>query len=161
MIKYLFLRFKIYKIKFVGFVRNKAGYLIPFNPFSEAKRILFISEPDPICQAQLFPFFFFNKALSNQPLSIRELPLKRFKANQHPFHVPVDVICLQTWFDYTTDEMENLLLSIKHNWPNAKLVYFDWFATTDLRYAEVLDPYIDVYLKKPSLKILMNIIVLL
>ncbi len=32
--------------------------------------------------------------------------------------------------------------------PDAKIVYMDSFAPTDLRLAAMLDPYIDVYVKK-------------
>ena len=134
------------------FFVNKIGLLIPFFKFSKAKRILFISEENPIAQTQLFPFFFYGKELSKKPIVLRELPLKRFKSNKHPYHAPVDIIFLQTWFDYTSDEMDKLVMSIKQTWPVAKLVYADWFANTDLRYADVLDKHIDAYLKKTVVK---------
>ncbi len=145
-------KFNLFMLRWRKFFVNKIGLLIPFFKFSKAKRILFISEENPIAQTQLFPFFFYGKELSKKPIVLRELPLKRFKSNKHPYHAPVDIIFLQTWFDYTSDEMDKLVMSIKQTWPVAKLVYADWFANTDLRYADVLDKHIDAYLKKTVVK---------
>ena len=147
------IRSKLFKLRVRQSFVNRFSCLIPYLKSSKAaKRILFISQASPIAQTQLFPFFFYDKALSKQPITLRELPLNRFKSNHHPYHGHVDIIFLQTWFDYTHDEMDNLVTSIKQKWPQAKLVYADWFANTDLRYAEVLDKHIDAYLKKTILK---------
>ena len=141
-------QFKILKFRLRQTLVNRIGLLSPYFKCSKTKRILFISHECPIAQTQLFPFFFYEQALSKQPIALRELPLNRFKSNQHPYHDHVDVIFLQTWFDYTNDKMDKLVFSIKQKWPQAKLAYADWFANTDLRYAEVLDKHIDAYLKK-------------
>ncbi len=145
-------QFKILKFRLRQTLVNRIGLLSPHFKCSKTKRILFISHECPIAQTQLFPFFFYEQALSKQPIALRELPLNRFKSNQHPYHGHVDVIFLQTWFDYTNDKMDKLVFSIKQKWPQAKLAYADWFANTDLRYAEVLDKHIDAYLKKTIVK---------
>jgi hypothetical protein len=48
--------------------------------------------------------------------------------------------------------MLSLVKQISTTWPAARLAYFDWFAPTDLRYAEVLNLYVSAYLKKHLLK---------
>ena len=143
---------KLFKLQCRKAVVSKIGLLTPFFKYGNAKRILFITEANPIAQTQIFPFLFYDQALSKQPLALRELPLDRFKSNNHPYQGHLDIIFLQTWFDYTNDEMSALIASIKQKWPQAKLVYADWFANTDLRYAEVLDKHIDAYLKKTIVK---------
>lgn len=47
--------------------------------------------------------------------------------------------------------MQSLLDRIRKAWPSAKLVYLDWFAPTDLRYAAVLADAVDLYVKKQVL----------
>ena len=44
--------------------------------------------------------------------------------------------------------MIDLVQQLKTAYPGARLVYLDWFAPPDLRYAVALDPHIDVCVKK-------------
>lgn len=129
---------------------DKLGWFQAFSKNSEGKRMLFLSENDEICHTQVFPFFYHSKHLG---FEIRELPLAQFKKGINPYignHV--DVICLQTWFDLDTPALHALVNNIKFIWPDAKTAYFDWFAPTDLRYAEALNEYVTVYVKKHILK---------
>lgn len=129
---------------------DKARLLLPFLPFSGNQRILFISERDAICQTQIFPFFFHATDLH---LDVRELPLAHFISGRHPYlKTSVDAVCLQTWFDLTPTALAELVDTIQAAWPMAKIAYFDWFAPTDLRYAEVLHPRIAAYVKKQILR---------
>lgn len=131
---------------------DRAGLLRPFSRNSSMQRMLLITEQNPISQSQIFPFLFYGrqieKALSVQ---IRELPLARFLADQNPYTGAMDFVFFQTWFDLTSAEMDRLAKRIKQVWPSAKLVYLDWFAPTDLRYAEALDANVTVYIKKQLL----------
>ena len=112
-----------------------------------------MSERDEIAAAQIFPFFLYSRELAiRYHIEIRELPLKAFLEGHNPYRLPVDVVCLQTWFDLKRIELERLITCIKSTWPNAGVAYFDWFAPTDLRYAETLDPHILAYVKKQILK---------
>jgi hypothetical protein len=133
---------------------DRAGLLIPFAPGQRRHRLLFISERDPICQTQLFPYFFHRTDLARKHgIEIRELPLARFREGKHPYHgVRVDAVVFQTWFDLDDTAMTELVTQIRSNWSNAALAYFDWFAPTDLRYAKVLNDHIAVYLKKQVLR---------
>ena len=132
---------------------DRTGWLRPFSKKPGKQRWLFIGERDPICHTQWFPYFFHRDALADRHnIEIRELPLSRFLEGRHPYRVPVDAVCFQTWFDLTPEAMEALVKTLKETWPEARLAYFDWFAPTDLRYAEVLDPSIVAYVKKQALR---------
>lgn len=132
---------------------DRVGYLRPFSKRTAHKRLLFISEHDPICHAQLFPFFYHAHDIAQRhDMEMRELPFARFKQGHHPYLGQVDAVCFQTWFDLTPETMDALAKQIHATWPNAKIAYFDWFAPTDLRYAEVLDPHIVAYVKKQIFK---------
>lgn len=130
---------------------DRAGLLRPFS--KGRKRLLFISERDPICHTQWFPYFFHRDALKNRyNLEIRELPLSRFNEGRHPYHGPVDAVCFQTWFDLSPEVLEALVRKIQDTWPKARIAYFDWFAPTDLRFAEILDSHIVAYVKKQAFR---------
>ncbi|MFQ5729305.1 MAG: hypothetical protein ACE5GN_02980, partial [Waddliaceae bacterium] len=59
-----------------------------------------------------------------------------------------DYIFFQTWFDLASTQIHELTNLIKAQFPAAKIIYLDWFAPLDLRYAEALEPFIDYYVKK-------------
>jgi hypothetical protein len=132
---------------------DRVGLLRPFSNNKANKRLLFIGERDPICHTQWFPYFFHRQDLAKRhAIELRELPLSRFNEDRHPYKVPVDAVCFQTWFDLSPQSMEALARKIRETWPKARLAYFDWFAPTDLRYAEALDSHIEAYVKKQALR---------
>lgn len=128
---------------------DQVHFFLPFSRHQRKKRLLFISENDSLCDAQLFPFFFHAKDF--QDIELRELPLQYFLSDRHPYKTHIDAICFQTWFNLPPKELEQLVQQIKVTWPDAQIAYLDWFAPTDLRYAECLDKYISAYLKKQVL----------
>lgn len=130
---------------------DRLGMMRPFSRGS-SRRALFITENNPISHSQVFPFLFYGHQLqAEMGLQVRELPLARFRAGSGVFDDAVDVIFFQTWFDLSPDQMGTLVLEVKRRWPGAKLVYLDWFAPTDLRYAEALNSRVSVYVKKQIL----------
>lgn len=131
---------------------DRAGLLRPYAN-NGRKRCLLISERDPICHAQLFPFFFHARDFARrQGFDVRELPLRRFLEGRHPYKSRVDAVCFQTWFDLSQADMKELAQRIRAQWPEARIAYFDWFAPTDLRFAESLDEHVVAYVKKQTLK---------
>lgn len=132
---------------------DRANLLLPFSP-GRRQRLLFISERDPICHTQLFPYFYHRDELAqSHRIEIRELPLKRFQQGNHPYlKTHVDAVVFQTWFNLDEASISALVNEIKAAWPTARLAYFDWFAPTDLRYASALNDHIEVYLKKQVLR---------
>ena len=111
--------------------------------------MLFLTVQDEICDAQTFPFFLHaNELYQRFNIECREVRLEAFKKGQSPYAVEIDGVCLQTWFNLAPQEMAGLIHKVKATWPLARIAYFDWFAPTDLRYAEMLTPYISAYVKK-------------
>lgn len=131
---------------------DRLGFLPPFLG-SRHKRLLFITENNPLCHTQLYPFWHHRAELASRyGIVIRELPLARFKTGRHPYAGKVDAVCFQSWFDLAPEALAELAQRIQSAFPQARLAYMDWFAPTDLRYAEVLNPYISAYVKKQVLR---------
>ena len=131
--------------------RVKKGLTSPM-PKPPASRWLFISVDDPISTAQIFPFFFYAGTLRRaSSIELREITLQDFLARA-PYRGDVDVVWFQTWFDLTDVQMADLVEQLKAAYPGALLIYLDWFAPTDLRYAEALNPHVAFYVKKHLLR---------
>ena len=129
---------------------DKFGLLLPFSRQGSRKRILFISVNERIAHAQVFPYFFHAQDFAS--IELRELPLNRFLDDDHPYKTSVDAVCFQTWFDLTSQQLSEIIQAIRLTWKNVPIAYFDWFAPTDLRYAETLNDQVVVYLKKQTLR---------
>jgi hypothetical protein len=132
--------------------RHHVGSDMPAAAFTSDARhkLLLITVDDPICNSQVFPFFYYQPELASQfGIQLREVSLKQFEtASRLTGLEQADTVCFQTWFDRTPEQLSALVAKIREHNPNARLIYLDWFAPTDLRLAEVLHPQVDLYVKK-------------
>jgi hypothetical protein len=112
-------------------------------------KLLLLTVDDPICHSQVFPFFYYQPELADRcGVQLREISLKQFEAESAHNYLGADTVCVQTWFDRTPAQFASLLDKVHQQNPKARIVYFDWFAPTDLRLAETLHGQVDVYVKK-------------
>ncbi len=124
------------------------------HPFSRdgSKRLLFLCHGNHISRTQFFPYFFASKLLRERwNVELRERPMASFQAQTDP-EDGIYAVFFQTGFDLENKALEDLCERLRALYPGAKLVYLDWFAPTDLRYAEVLCTRVDLYLKKHLLR---------
>jgi hypothetical protein len=120
--------------------------LLKFNSF------LFLGYPHNLPYSQFFPFSYYAADIFDQfRLKVVYSNITDFDKKLNKTYPKVKIIGFQTWFDFSAKEFDELHLKLKITFPNAKLVYFDWFATTDLRVGEILGRKIDVYVKKNTL----------
>lgn len=133
-------------------LRYRFGSLTRFSSSESVRRVLFLVERDEISAAQVAPFSRHSWALRRDGIEVRQLPLREFLRGSRRFRVPVDLVCVQTWYDLTPVQMTDLLQRVRGAWPDAAIAYFDWFAPTDLRYAATVDPYVSAYVKKQVLR---------
>ncbi len=133
---------------------DQIGRSTPFSSDHTTKKLLFLSEINEISSAQIFPFFLHARDIAAEfKIEARELPLAQFlQGSQHYRNTRLDAVCVQTSFNLTASELECLMARIKSAWPDARVAYFDWFAPTDLRYAEALTPHVAAYVKKQIFK---------
>jgi hypothetical protein len=125
---------------------------VPTQGFSAdaTHKLLFVTEHDPICRSQVFPFFYYQPELASRfGIQLREVSLRQFETQSTPTGPQrADTVCFQTWFDRTPEQFDVLVSKIREQNPDARVVYLDWFAPTDLRLAETLHDQVDLYVKK-------------
>lgn len=124
------------------------------RPFADgtAKRLLILSVDERIPQSQIHPFLAHSGQIAARfDTQIREIPARRYLAGRHRGLDGAGTVCFQTRFDISPDDLARLLDTIRSRNPGARLVYLDWFAPTDLRLAERLDPHVALYVKKHML----------
>lgn len=131
--------------------RRRGAYRRPFGRTS-ARRLLLLTIGARIPQSQIFPFHHyardFRDALDTE---IREVEIADYVAGHATGPRDATTVCFQTEFDISDDDLARTLAAIREKNPQARIVYLDWFAPTDLRMAHRL-PDIDLYVTKHLLR---------
>ncbi|QEW28521.1 glycosyltransferase family protein [Roseovarius indicus] len=131
--------------------RRRGSYRRPFDG-TTARRLLLLTIGDRIPQSQIFPFHYyasdFREALDTE---IRETDIADYVAGRSTAPRDATTVCFQTEFDIPEDDLARILAVIRERNPDARIVYLDWFAPTDLRMAHRL-PQIDLYVTKHLLR---------
>lgn len=116
-------------------------------------RLLLVSQSHRIPQSQIFPFHHYAKDLKRlYGAQVREIDISSVLSGEPAKAMGANVVAFQTPFDIEDEKLWRLLDRLNHDHPKARMVYLDWSAPTDLRNAERLDKYIDVYVKKHVLR---------
>jgi hypothetical protein len=63
-----------------------------------------------------------------------------------------DAVFVQSSYTPPDGELENVMSRLQHANPQAVFTYFDWFAPTDIRMAERVEPFVRYYVKKALLR---------
>ncbi len=121
---------------------ERYGSVLPFR--GNRPRVLILTQNFDIGTAQVLPL------TQAADVEVRVQPLQYFLAGRKRY-AEADAVCVQTRFDVTEEQMHALMLRIAREWPGRPLAYLDWFAPTDLRYAQVLDQHVVAYVKKQVL----------
>ncbi|MBL8845854.1 MAG: glycosyltransferase family 1 protein [Hyphomicrobium zavarzinii] len=125
------------------------------RPFSKTatSRLLLVTIDERIPQSQIYPFHFYADALRRQcGTEIREVSIEEYERGNSPAPRDATTVCFQTQFHTPRDELIAIVERLKQQNPEARIVYLDWFAPTDLRLADALDPHIAIYVKKHVLR---------
>lgn len=108
-------------------------------------------------ETMLYPFYWheqtlrkghgieFTEMLTSDLLVEATQAAKSFKEQPQ-----IERIFFQPEFEMEEEAMANCLAYLKEVYPNAKIAYMDWYAPLHIKYAHVVDPFIDVYIKKQT-----------
>jgi hypothetical protein len=111
-----------------------------------------------LARTQVYPFHLYADAIRERFGAIFcEIEAADFdrtcNGQRHPH---VRWVAFQTWFDLSDEALRRRVAELRSVFPNADLVYLDFFAPLDLRYARVLAPLVTRYMKKQIFRDLDN-----
>lgn len=136
-----------------SYERQRAdAFCRPFDS-KAAHRLLLLAVDHRIPQSQLYPFHHYAAAFRDRlDCDIREVVADRYATGADEFPRDATTVCFQTRFDLPDGALQDLVARIRRHNPQARLVYLDWFAPTDLRLAARIGPLVDIYLTKHLLR---------
>jgi Glycosyl transferases group 1 len=113
---------------------------------------LLISSDKAICQSQIFPFYFYkDKLLRDFGITFTEIDIDNYLTDKKHLSRKCDVVFFQPWYDRAHSDFLFAFKKIKRENTDAKLVFLDSYAPLDLRFAELVNPWVDIYVKKQIL----------
>jgi hypothetical protein len=109
---------------------------------------LFVTHQNRIARSQIFPFYYFRSALRSElGVDFREVSLEEYEVHGAPFR-DAELVFLQPWWNIERDRLQYLLRRIRDEHASATVVLLDSFAPLDLRLAQHVCEFVDVYVKK-------------
>jgi len=121
----------------------------PF-PQGDHKRILLVHMDDPIAWPQFYPFYHDAALFADLGYVFRTVPYPAQGAER--LIKEASAIFLQSPYVLGDGEIERVLERLKSANPRVPVSYFDWFAPTDVRFADRVGDYVDFYTKKALLR---------
>lgn len=136
------------------------------DPEGSDKNFVFVHYPHRIPEAQYYPFHYYRREIESRfglrgtHLESTAVPLLEARVKK-PLR-QVKLVAVQTHFSTSREEVHALFSELRELFPDAselrelfpdaRYAYFDWFAPTDLRMANLVDEHVDLYVKKNLLK---------
>ena len=133
-------------------LRRKVRFERPFSSRA-GRRLLLVSQPDPISQSQIFPFHFYKDVLRERwGYEVREIDYASIDAEGFGHFKGADVVCFQAWIDQTPAQLQAMARRLRTDHPAARLAFLDPCAPADLRFASAIGADVDLYIKKHVLR---------
>ena len=133
-------------------LRRNVRYERPFSSRAR-RRLLLVSQPDPISQSQIFPFHFYKDVLRERwGYEVREIDYASIDAEGFGHLKGAHVVCFQAWIDQTPAQLRAMAQRLRADHPAARLAFLDPCAPTDLRFASAIGAEVDLYIKKHVLR---------
>jgi hypothetical protein len=133
-------------------LRQQTGFERPFSRHAKRK-LLLVSQSDPISQSQIFPFHFYKDVLRERwGYEVREVHYRALSAESRSAFRGADVVCFQAWIDQTAEQLKGMAARLRHDHPGTRLAFLDPCAPTDLRFAAAIGTDVDLYVKKHVLR---------
>ena len=136
----------------VSRLRRQFHFERPFSARAK-RRLLLVSQPDPISQSQIFPFHFYKDVLYERwGYEVRELDARSMPDESSNTFKGADVVCFQAWIDQTPEQLQAMVARLRREHPGARLAFLDPCAPADLRFATAIGSLVDLYVKKHVLR---------
>ncbi|RKF16918.1 glycosyltransferase family 1 protein [Roseovarius spongiae] len=134
------------------YARQRAGaFQRPFDA-GASRRLLLLAVDHRIPQSQYYPFHHYARDFRDRlDCDIREVGMEEYgRSASHP--EDATTVCYQSHFDMSDAVLARDMAAIRARNPEARIIYMDWFAPTDLRMAARVAPHVDGYLTKHLLR---------
>lgn len=121
------------------------------RPFGRNDRVhaLVLYEPRRISLAQVFPYMRFAPSFRDRHgVELRFMPNTALENATADRPGRPDIVLLQAWFDWDGDRLARAFDAIRRLNPDARIVFLDPIAPSDLRMAHHVEPHVTFYLKK-------------
>ena len=113
-------------------------------------RILLVNQDHDLAQTQFHAFKRFEARFAASGYAFASATYAAVAAGAA---IPAaDAVFVQSGYEPPDGELEGVLSRIRRAGPAAAISYFDWFAPTDIRFAERVEPYVDHYVKKALMR---------
>jgi hypothetical protein len=113
-------------------------------------RILLINQDKDLAQTQFHAFKRFEARFAAQGYAFTSVTYDEVVAGAAV--PPADAVFVQSSYEPPEGELEGVLARLRRENPAAAISYFDWFAPTDIRLAERVEPFVDHYVKKSLMR---------
>ena len=124
-------------------------YRAPTECLHNFPTLLFLYCRHKIPESQLYPFHIYREELLKTfGLQLKAYPIDSWRCSSVKESFQPKVIMIQTQFYIDVQDLADTCAQIKAHYPKARLIFFDWFAPSDLRFASTVEPFIDLYVKK-------------
>jgi len=124
-------------------------YRAPNECRANSPTLLFLYYRHKIAESQLYPFHIYRgKLLESFGLEIKAYPIDSWRRPSATESFQPKVIMIQTNFHINLQDLASTCAQLKVHYPKARMIFFDWFAGSDLRFASTVEPFIDHYVKK-------------
>jgi len=131
-----------FQLKYQNILKNTDNVLRNTNAV-----FLYYNHKLPLSQS--YPFYFYKEKIKESfNLNLNFFDIEKFPLSHIVEHKQVQFIYMQTWYDIPKTDINALFNNLNIKFPNAKIVYLDWFAPTDLRIASLIGEKVEKYVKK-------------
>jgi hypothetical protein len=121
----------------------------PFRP-GGGRRVLLIFIAHRLALQQFYPFFHYERLFRRAGIQFRAIPYNSLAdVNEIP---DADAYFVQYPALLPEPALPQFLARIRHAHATAPIAFFDWFAPTDIRFADDVEPYVTAYTKKALLR---------
>ncbi|MBU2958944.1 glycosyltransferase family 1 protein [Paracoccus sp. 1_MG-2023] len=112
----------------------------------DGPRVLILHHPNRICWASIHPYFHHGAGIAAiHGADIRARPIADLLEDRAP---AADIVLVQPWFTEDIDRLAASIERYRDRHAPARVVFLDSFAHVDLRFGRILEPLIDLYLRK-------------
>jgi len=151
----------------INFLKRKATYKLKkklkniANTASTPNKVntLLVSTKHELSETMLYPFYWFESDLKKQNIRfceiitsdlVAEVTQSNLANQTRKTQTQIKRIFFQAEFEMEAGLLKRTLEYLRNMYPNAKIAFMDWYAPLHIRPSEVVNDYIDIYIKKQT-----------